>query len=140
MIDLSFVIITMLVLEISMVFWIFRWALKAIDKIRTSLIQTLMDDTPEREAIVSTIAKQIWIKLNGMLNLNQIDRTPENIGSLLRGASESPDELLPTSLLSLGKSVGIDDPGFLKYLPLIQQFLSKKETPKGNIGGSDDSW
>lgn len=142
MINFSYVIIGMLIAEISMVFWIFRWALKAVQRIRISLIETLIEDTDERNTIVATIATEIWKKLNGFLNLNQVERTPENIRSLLKNFPESGGQNPDASVAHIAKSLGIDDPSFLKYLPAIKKFMEGggNNNTGESVSMSDETW
>lgn len=136
--DISFIILGILIAEISMVFWIFRWAHRALGKFSASLVALLTTDTPEREAIVASIAKEMWKKLNASLNRNQIERSQEGIGnfidSKLNQSDDSSDDYvapkptipagIPADLVQKFLSGQLKGDDVIKYAPLLKSLAS----------------
>ena len=142
--DLSVIIILMLIAEISMVSWIFVWAHRSLGKMRATIVELLSGDSPDGEAIMEALGKNIYNKLYRYFNLNipknlpaSPDYSPENVPDLppipgIPGAAPGMAEI--------AKQFGVD-PKMLQYLPLLQQFLRKSpNSPGGSTGSAGDRW
>ena len=147
--DLSYVILGMLVIEISMVFWIFRWAHRSIQSFRASIIDLLSGESEESAMIIEKLGHTIYQKLYRYFNLKIPDSSSissqEDAGSFpipsgdvqalvkqYMGGSPAAPGGPTTPLAGVANMMGIDDPGFLRYLPLIEKFMKSK----GGTGAS----
>lgn len=123
------------VASISMVFFIFRWARTALDRMKAQLVDMLSGETEESVAIVEKLGHTIYQKLYRYFNL----KIPNDLPT----ASEDYDQNVPAPIqhmmssvqrqsgldpvVGAAKAIGIPD-DVLKYLPLIQKYLGAQKS------------
>jgi hypothetical protein len=131
-------------LSLSLVTLIYRWARHAVRNIRKELLSLLTEEGEERDLIVDSIAKGIWKRINASLNMNKIPRDPESLKQYFGNMSESDGANPENSELPLKEiagAMGINDQGFLKYLPYIMKFMNKNQGGNSNNSNtSNDLW
>lgn len=131
-------------LSLSLVSLIYRWARHAVRNIRAEVVNLLTEESEESDAIAQALAKGIWKRINASLNMNKIPRDVESMRNFLGSASPESGEVLGENglpLKDIAGAMGINDPGFLKYLPLIMKFLNKSPgSGQQNINSPNDSW
>lgn len=127
------------VVSLSMVTFIFRWARKAMGNFRSQIMELLSGESEESQAIIEKLGHTIYQKLYRYFNLkipdassimkpsseeNSPEITPEiqEMVAKYTGGSPAPS----SSLAGVAGMMGINDPGFLKYLPLIEKFMKSK--------------
>jgi hypothetical protein len=132
------------VVSLSMVSFIFRWARRAMDNFRTQIMDLLSGENEESVAIIEKLGHTIYQKLYRYFNLKMPDAEPTNEQNPVeeiakkylsqggQSGSSSPD------LSAVAGAMGISDPGFMKYLPLIQKFMAgKSQDQKTDIPNSE---
>ena len=139
--DLIILILVVIdVVSLSMVTFIFRWARKAMSNFRTQIMDLLSGENDESVMIIEKLGHTIYQKLYRYFNLKMPDSeatvaqnpVEEIAKKYLSPSGSSPD------LSGAAAAMGISDPGFLKYLPLIQKFMAGKSVDqKDNISQSD---
>ena len=131
-----------------MVSWIFVWAHRSLGKMRATIIELLSGDSPDGEAIMEALGKNIYNKLYRYFNLNIPKNLPAPAEYSPDVQPDSPDiPGLPfpmpgatPGMAEIAKQIGID-PKMLQYLPLLQQFLKKSPGAQGGSPGSPgDRW
>lgn len=124
--NLSEIIIVMLIAEISMVFWIFRWAYRAMGRFRAQIIDLLSGESEESSAIMEKLGHTIYQKLYRYFNLNLPKESP--MSASFGPINDEPNSLSP--LAQLATKAGIGDQEFIgaltKYGPMLQKLLSKQ--------------
>lgn len=142
--DITDVIILLLVVidvvSLSMVTFIFRWARKAMDNFRTQIMDLLSGENEESVAIIEKLGHTIYQKLYRYFNLKMPDAEPTNVQNPVEEIAKkylSPSGSSP-DLSGAAAAMGISDPGFLRYLPLIQKFMAgKNQDQKVDIPNSE---
>lgn len=90
MINLTYIVIGMLVAEISMVFYIFRWAMKAIRRFRESVLSLLKGEDEDGQALLDSLGKSIYNRLYRTLNLKLSPKI--SLSPAIQQSSENPQE------------------------------------------------
>ena len=134
--------------SLSMVTFIFRWARKAMGNFRMQIMDLLSGETEESNQIIEKLGHTIYSKLYRYFNLQKPDLSSmpseesiQNIAESFRSPDGSPGNM---NLSKAAAAIGIEDPGFLKYLPIIMKFMNKNQNQGNqgnqNINTSNDSW
>lgn len=136
------------VVSLSMVTFIFRWARKAMGNFRTQIMELLSGESEESVAIIEKLGHTIYQKLYRYFNL----KIPDSSSIMKQSDGEVSPEITPeiqsmiqkytggspaspgSSLAGVAGMMGINDPGFLKYLPLLEKFMKSKGGPGSNSG------
>jgi hypothetical protein len=140
------VILLLIVIDavsLSMVTFIFRWARKAMDNFRTQIMDLLSGENEESVAIIEKLGHVIYQKLYRYFNLSKPDISSmpsgETAQEMLEGFQEKPGGNV-ADIAKAAQAMGISDPGFLKYLPLLMKFLNRNQGGSESINSSNDSW
>lgn len=139
------------IVSLSMVAFIFRWSRKALDRIRENIFDILTGESEESVSMIELMAKKIYSSLYRYLNLKIPYQSPTesqesgqespeinpNLMSMLQGQTGSA----APGLQALAKGLGVSEPDFIKFLPIIQKLMSKNGN-SNNTGSvnHDDSW
>lgn len=124
------------VVSLSMVTFIFRWARRAMGNFRMEIMDLLSGESEESAQIIEKLGHTIYSKLYRYFNLKIPDSgstgesnpIQEVANQYLNSRANQPGGSGQPDYAGLAQTMGITDPGFLKYLPLVQKFL------KGNQG------
>lgn len=140
MIILMLVIVDLV--SLSMVTFIFRWARRAMGNFRMQIMELLSGETDESNQIIEKLGHTIYSKLYRYFNLQKpdlssmpSDESIQNIAESFQSPARSPGNM---DLSKAAAAMGIEDPGFLKYLPVIMKFM--KNQGSNNSNSSNDSW
>lgn len=136
--------------SLSMVTFIFRWARKAMGNFRAQIMDLLSGETEESNQIIEKLGHTIYSKLYRYFNLQKPDLSStssgdmiENAAENIRNASQGSGNIAGMDLSKAAAMMGIQDPAFLKYLPIIMKYFGKNQGNQGsneNINTSNDSW
>lgn len=133
--------------SLSMVTFIFRWARKAMGNFRMQIMDLLSGETEESNQIIEKLGHTIYSKLYRYFNLQKPDMSSMPSEESIQNIAESfrtPGGSGNMDLSKAAATLGIEDPGFLKYLPIIMKFMNKNQNQGNqgnqNINTSNDSW
>lgn len=141
--DLIILILVVIdVVSLSMVTFIFRWARNAMVHFRLQIMDLLSGESEESVQIIEKLGHAIYQKLYRYFNLGGPEGKANislNIPDSVSGESQSG---LGIPVNAAAKAMGITDPGFLKYLPLIEKYLLSKKgnEPSQSVNTLNDSW
>jgi hypothetical protein len=131
--------------SLSMVTFIFRWARRAMGNFRMQIMELLSGETDESNQIIEKLGHTIYQKLYRYFNLQKpdlssmpSDETIQNIAESFQSPAGSRENI---DLSKAAAAMGIEDPGFLKYLPVIMKFMKNQGNQgSNNSNSSNDSW
>jgi hypothetical protein len=143
MIILMLVIVDLV--SLSMVTFIFRWARRAMGNFRMQIMELLSGETDESNQIIEKLGHTIYSKLYRYFNLQKpdlssmpSDESMQNIAESFQSPAGSRGNI---DLSKAAAALGIEDPGFLKFLPVIMKFMKNQGNQGSNSSNiSNDSW
>ena len=131
------------IVSLSMVTFIFRWARQAMGNFRNEILDLLSGETEESIQIIEKLGHTIYQKLYRYFNLQKGDNMPilsqESIDDFTKNVQSSAPGASP-DLAKAASLLGINDPGFLKYLPVIMKLMNKNGSNSESVNTSSDSW